>query len=52
MSYKAPKEIPIAFQNGFTYDYHFITKELAEEVKKQFQCLGENTKTYNVFSTN
>ena len=37
-----PKEIPIIFHNGFNYDYHFIIKELAEEFKKQFTCLGEN----------
>ena len=28
------------------YDYHFIIKELAEEFKKQFTCLGENTKKH------
>ena len=29
------------------YDYHFITKEVAEEVKqKQLTCLGENTEKY------
>ena len=33
----------MAFHNGFNYDYHFITKELAEELKKQFTCLGETT---------
>ena len=28
--YKTPKEIPVVFQNGFTYAYHFIIKELAK----------------------
>ena len=28
-SYKEPKEIPVKFYNGSTYDYHFIIKELA-----------------------
>ena len=28
------------------YEYHFIIKELAEEFKKQFTCLGENTVKY------
>ena len=28
-SYKEPKEIPVKFHNGSTYDYHFIIKELA-----------------------
>ena len=31
LRYKTPKEIPIAFHNGSTYDYHFITKELEKE---------------------
>ena len=36
LKYKAPKEIPLVFQNGSTYDYHFIIKEQAEEFKGQF----------------
>ena len=28
------------------YDYHFIIKELAEEFKKQFTCLEENTEKH------
>ena len=31
-------------QNGANYDYHFIAKEL--EFRKQFTCLGENTKKF------
>ena len=31
LRYKIPKEIPIMFHNGSTYDYHFIIKELAGE---------------------
>ena len=27
LRYKVPKEIPIVFHNGSTYDYHFIIKE-------------------------
>ena len=41
--YSVPKKNPIAFHNGSNYDYHFIIKELGEEFKKQFACLGENT---------
>ena len=37
------KKIPIVFHNGSNYDYHFIIKDLAEEFKKQFTCLGENS---------
>ena len=43
------KKIPIVFHNGSNYDYHFIIKELAEEFKKQFTCLGENTEKYRTF---
>ena len=28
-------------------DYHFIIKELAEEFKEHFTCLGENTEKYS-----
>ena len=45
-----PKEIPIVFHNGSNYDYHFIIKELAEKLKNQFICLGENTEKYITFS--
>ena len=34
--YTVPKTILIAFYNGYNYDYHYIIKELAEELKKLF----------------
>ena len=40
----------IVFHNGSSYDYHFITKKLAEEFKKQLTCLGENTEKYITFT--
>ena len=43
-------KIPIVFHNGSNYDYHFIIKELAEEFKKQYICLGENTEKYIIFT--
>ena len=43
LRYKIPKEIPVVFHNGSTYDYHFIIKELAKEFKGNFECLGEST---------
>ena len=46
LKYGVPKKILIVFHNGSNYDYHFITKKLAEEFKKQFTCLGENTEKY------
>ena len=50
LKYSVLKKIPIVFQNGFNYDYHFIIKELAEELKKQFTCLRENTEIYITFT--
>ena len=50
MRYKIPKEIPVVFHNGSTYDYHFIIKELVKEFERNFECLGENTEKYITFS--
>ena len=50
LKYKVLKKVPIVFHNGSNYDYHFIIKELAEEFKKQFTCLGENTEKYITFT--
>ena len=52
LRYKTPKEIPVVFHNGSTYDYHFIIKELAEEFEGQFECLGENTEKYITLMAN
>ena len=50
LRYKIPKEIPVVFHSGSTYDYHFIIKELVKEFDGNFECLGENTEKY--ISTN
>ena len=50
LRYKIPKEIPIVFNNGSTYDYHFTIKELVKEFEGNFECLGENTEKYITFS--
>ena len=50
LRYKVPKEIPVVFHNGSTYDYHFIIKELAKKFGANFDCLGENTEKYITFS--
>ena len=50
LRYKIPKEIPIVFHNGSTYDYHFIIKEMGKEFEGNFECLGENTEKYITFS--
>ena len=33
LRYQIPKDIPVVFHNGSTYDYHFIIKQLAREFK-------------------
>ena len=50
LRYKIPKNIPVIFHNGSTYDYHFIIRELASEFDGNFECLGENTEKYIAFS--
>ena len=50
LRYKVPKEIPIVFHNGSTYDYHFIIKELVKKFEANFECIGENTEKYITFS--
>ena len=50
LRYKIPKEIPIVFHNGFTYDYHFIIKELVREFEVNYECLSEKTEKYIRFS--
>ena len=43
LRHKTPKEIPLVFHNGSTYDYHFIIKKLVKEYDVLLECLGENT---------
>ena len=50
LRYKVQHEIPVKIHNDSKYDYHFIIKELAEEFKGQFECLGENSEKYITFS--
>ena len=50
LKYRLPKSIPIVFHNGSNYDYHFTIKDLAEEFKKQFPCLWENTQKCTTFT--
>ena len=49
LKYSVAKKILIIFYNGSKCDYHFIIKTLAEEFKKQFNCLGESTEKYITF---
>ena len=43
LRYETPKEIPVVFHNGSTY-------ELAKEFEGEFECLGENTEKNIDFS--
>ena len=43
-------EILVFFHNSSDYAYYFIIKELANEFKEQFECLGEITEKCKTFS--
>ena len=45
-----PNEIPTIFHNCSNYDYHFITKELANEFEGLLKCIGENSEICKSFS--
>ena len=45
-----PNKVAVVFHNGSNYDYHFISKELANESEGQFECLEENKEKYKTFS--
>ena len=47
---KTPKEIPVVFHNGSTYDHHFLINKPAEEFYGQLECFGENTEKYITLS--
>ena len=47
--YNTPREIPVIFHNGSSYDYHFIIKGLAEEFDGDFECSVENKEKYITF---
>ena len=46
LKYSVPKKNPTVSHSGSNYNFHFIIKEIAEEFKKQFTCLGENTEKH------
>ena len=50
LRYNVPQELPVTIHNSSVYDYHFIIKELAVDVKGEFECLVENTEKYITFS--
>ena len=44
------KKIPLVFHSRSNCDYSFIIKELEEEFKEPFTCLGERTEKYVTFA--
>ena len=50
LKYSVPKNILLVSHNGWKYDIHFLIEELAEEFKKEFTCLRENTEKYISFT--
>ena len=50
LRYKIPKNMPVIFHNGSTYDYHFMIRDLVKEFEGNFECLGENTEKYITIS--
>ena len=50
LRYKISKQIPAVFQNGSTFEYYFIFKELAKDSEGQFEYLGEDSEKYITFS--
>ena len=50
LCYKVSKKFPILIHDRFTYDHHFKIKQLTEELKVKFECIGENTEKNITFS--
>ena len=50
LKFNVPSGIAVVFRKSSSYDYHFLTKELANEFDGKLECLGENTEKYKVFS--
>ena len=49
LRFNVPSEIPVVLHSDSNYDYYFIMKELANEFKSQFECLGKIQKSKNLF---
>ena len=47
-----PKKIHVVLHYESNYDYNFIIKKIAEEFKKQFTYLGDDSEKYNLYSFN
>ena len=42
LTFNVPSEISVVFHNGSDCHFHFIIKQLANELKDNFNNLGEN----------
>ena len=53
LKYSVPKKVPIVFNNGSNYDYHFVIKELAEEFEKPIYLFRrKHWQIHNLYSSN
>lgn len=42
--FSKPKELPVVFHNGSNYDYNSIIRDLAKEIKAEFNGLGQKAR--------
>ena len=49
LKFNVPNEIPVVFQNGSNYDYHFVIKELANELREDLIVLWKIQKSAKLF---
>ena len=50
LRYSTQRDIFVVIHNGTNYDFHLITKELAEEFRTEIQCIPEDKEKYKSFS--
>ena len=50
LKYGMPIELPLVFQYGLNYGYHFIIKDQAREFEWELNFLGEHTKKYKIYT--
>ena len=49
LRFNVSNEIPVVFQNGSNYHYHFIIKELAKGLTDNLNVLGKIQKSSKLF---
>ena len=52
LKYSKKKKISIVFDNKSNYDYHFIIKELAEKILKNYLFRRKYWKIHNLYGSN